>query len=120
MTSNIRTIDNDQGHQLNIAGGDYRVIVSGKQTGGTYAIIEMTVPPNAGPIPHMHPGFEETFYVLEGEVNFRSHAGSYLATKGATVSIPTGGPVHSFKNLADTPAKLLCTVVPAGLEDFFY
>jgi hypothetical protein len=27
--------------------------------------------------------------------------------------------VHSFKNTSDTVAHLLCTVVPAGLEEFF-
>ncbi len=119
MSNTVHTIDQHQGRKLNIAGGDYRIIVSGKETNGTYAIIEMTVPAGAGPVPHAHPGFEEIFYVVEGEVDFKTAAGSFLAQKGATVSIPKGGPIHNFKNNADQPAKLLCTVLPAGLDSFF-
>ncbi len=49
----IKTIDSNQGQQLKIAGGAYRIIISGKQTNGAYAIIEMSVPAGAGPVPHM-------------------------------------------------------------------
>ena len=35
------------------------------------------------------------------------------------MNIPRGGAVHSFKNESDTIARLLCMVVPAGLEAFF-
>jgi quercetin dioxygenase-like cupin family protein len=119
MTNNIKTIDNNEGRKLNIAGGEYRIIISGKETNGAYAIIEMTVPIDAGPVPHSHSDFEETFFVLEGELTFKSDNASYTAQKGATVSIPKGGIIHNFKNNSDKIAKLLCTVVPAGLDDFF-
>jgi uncharacterized cupin superfamily protein len=79
----------------------------------------MSVPSGAGSLPHAHPNFEETFDVLEGELNFHSEMGSYVAKKGATVSIPKGGMIHQFKNNTDQAARLLCTVVPAGLDDFF-
>jgi quercetin dioxygenase-like cupin family protein len=119
MTKNIKTIDNNEGRKLNIAGGEYRIIISGKETNGAYAIIEMTVPIGAGPVPHSHSDFEETFFVVEGELTFKSENASYTAQKGATVSIPKGGIIHNFKNNSDKIAKLLCTVVPAGLDDFF-
>ena len=116
---NILTIDSNEGQKLNIAGGNYRIIVSGKETGGTFAVIEMTVPPGAGPNPHSHANFEESFFVLEGEVNFKSESGNYVAKKNSFISIPKGGMVHGFKNLTANSAKLLCTVIPAGLDDFF-
>lgn len=119
MTNNIKTIDKNQGQKLNIAGGEYRIIISGKETNGNYAIIEMTVPIGAGPVPHSHTNFEEIFYVLEGELTFKSENGIFLAQKGATVSIPKGGIIHNFKNNSDKIAKLLCTVIPAGLDGFF-
>lgn len=50
---------------------------------------------------------------------FRSEAGNFLAEKGATVVIPKGGIIHNFKNDSHKQARLLCTVIPAGLEDFF-
>ncbi len=119
MTKSIKTIDDSQGLKLNIAGGEYRIIVSGKDTNGAYAIIEMTVPIGAGPVPHSHPDFDEVFYVVEGELTFKSENGTYIAQKGATVSIPTGGIIHNFKNNSNKIAKLLCTVIPAGLDACF-
>ncbi|MES2811521.1 MAG: cupin domain-containing protein [Bacteroidota bacterium] len=115
----IITVNSTQGQFLKIAGGEYRIIVSGAQTNGSFAVIEMSVPPGAGPIPHSHTDFEESFYVLEGEVSFKSENGSYTAQKDSFVSIPKGGIIHNFKNLTNKPAKLLCTVIPAGLDDFF-
>lgn len=109
----------DGGEHFLIAGSLYRIILSGEQTGGTTAIIEMNVPPGSGPIPHEHPGFQESFYVVEGEVEMRTKDGTTLAQKGAIVTIPLDGPPHAFKNISDKPAKLLCIVSPAGLDAFF-
>ncbi|WP_394775152.1 cupin domain-containing protein [Flavobacterium sp.] len=115
----IITVNETEGQKLNIAGGNYRIIISGKQTDGEYAVIEMSVPPGAGPNPHSHADFAETFYVLEGEVSFKSELGSYVAKKNSFINIPKGGIVHGFKNRSNETAKLLCTVTPAGLDDLF-
>ncbi|RYD99112.1 MAG: cupin domain-containing protein [Sphingobacteriales bacterium] len=119
MNPDIRITAHSQTDKLNIAGGEYRVLVPGTQTNGSYAIIKMSVPPGAGPVPHAHPDFEELFFVLEGQLNFYTKEGSTVVQKGDTVVIPKGGMIHNFKNLADQPAKLLCTVMPAGLDQFF-
>jgi hypothetical protein len=72
-----------------------------------------------GPGPHAPPDFHESFYVIDGEIEVRSEAGTYIAGKGSVVHIPTGGIVHCFKNKTDQIAHLLCTVAPSGLEEFF-
>ena len=64
------------GKILSIAGGNYRILVSGKETGGAFATIEMLVPPRNGPGPHSHANFYESFYIIEGEVEVHSEAGS--------------------------------------------
>ncbi|MEN2401303.1 cupin domain-containing protein [Flavobacterium sp. MC2016-06] len=115
----IVTTDETEGQKLKIAGGNYRIIISGKETNGEYAVIEMSIPPGAGPNPHSHPDFNESFFVLEGEISFKSESASYIAKKNSYINIPKGGIVHGFKNLSDQPAKLLCTVMPAGLDDLF-
>lgn len=115
----ILTTGPDEGQLLKIAGGDYRIVVSGEETDGAFAVIEMTVPPGAGPNPHSHTAINESFFVIEGELSFQTEAGKYLGKKNALINIPTGGMVHGFKNLTDKPAKVLCTVMPAGLENFF-
>lgn len=107
------------GPALSIAGGTYRIITSGAQTNGAYAVIDMLVPPGSGPGPHAHAGIQELFYVLEGEVVFRSETQTYTAGKGALAEIPKGGAVHNFTNESAAVAHLLCVVIPAGLDQFF-
>lgn len=109
----------EEGSTLSVAGSGYRITLTGEETGGKLAIIEMNIPPGSGPVPHRHPSFQETFYVLEGEVEMRTRTQTLVAKKGATVTIPLDGPVHNFKNRSDVPARLLCIVAPAGLDAFF-
>ena len=119
MDNNIPIIDEGQRQRLSIAGSSYRIIVSGEETNGNYAVIDMLVPPGSGPNPHAHAGFQEMFYVVDGEVEFKMEGRKHLAKKGTLVNIPLGGVVHCFKNTSDQVAHLLCTVVPAGLDTFF-
>ncbi len=113
------TVGPKGGEILSVVGDNYRILVSGKQTNGAFSTIDMLVPPKSGPGPHSHTSFFESFYIVDGEVEVHSEAGSYTAKKGSFVVIPKGGIVHYFRNESDQLAHLLCTVVPAGLEEFF-
>lgn len=119
MIDNIKTFDENQGETISVVGDNYRIIVSGKETDGAYAVIDMLVPPGGGPGPHSHAGFHELFYVVDGELEFKTEAGKYIAKKGSFINIPKGGEVHCFKNKSNAMAHLLCTVVPSGLDEFF-
>ena len=107
------------GEILSVIGDNYRILVSGKQTNGAFSTIDMLIPPGSGPGPHSHTSFYESFYIIDGEVEVHSEDGSYVAKKGSFVVIPEGGIVHNFKNVTNRVAHLLCSVVPAGLEEFF-
>ena len=107
------------GGNLGIAGNNYRVLVNGEQTGGAYAVIDMLVPDGGGPGPHSHAEIQESFYVVDGEVEFKTEALTYTAKKGDFVNIPLGGMVHCFKNKSGSLAHLICTVTPAGMEKMF-
>lgn len=100
------TIGPEAGQNISIVGDTYRILMSGKQTGGAFATIDMLIPPGSGPGPHAHAHFHETFYVLDGEVEVRSTAGVYTAKKGSYVVIPKGGIVHNFKNKTNRVAHL--------------
>lgn len=119
MEDSIKIKENTTGEILGIAGGNYRIIISGEETNGSYAVIEMLVPPNGGPPPHSHPDTQEMFYVLQGQFEFKTEAGKQIVDEGGFVNIPFGGAIHCFKNSSNQFAKLLCTVVPAGLENYF-
>lgn len=113
------TVGPEAGKSLSVIGDTYRILVGGKDTAGAFATIDMLIPPGGGPGPHAHADFEESFYVIDGEIEVRSEFGHYVAAKGSFITIPKGGVVHGFTNKTAQPAHLLCTVVPAGLETFF-
>jgi quercetin dioxygenase-like cupin family protein len=102
---------------ISVAGGTYTILVSGEQTAGRYCLIDMVVPPGGGPPPHRH-DFEEMFTILDGEIELTFRGKTHRAGTGATANIPANAP-HSFKNISDGPARLLCMCTPAGQEEFF-
>lgn len=113
------TVGPEAGKSVSVIGDTYRILISGENTGGAFATIDMLIPPGGGPGPHAHADFEESFYVIEGEIEVKSEFGNYIAAKGSFITIPKGGVVHGFTNKTGQTAHLLCTVVPAGLEAFF-
>ncbi|MCO4291373.1 cupin domain-containing protein [Solitalea sp. MAHUQ-68] len=115
----ISRISTTDGEELSVAKGKYRILIGGEQTNGSYAVIEMRVPPNGGPAPHSHNQIQESFYVAEGEIEFSTESGKLLAGKGDFINIPLDGGAHAFKNISDTDALLICTVIPAGLDSMF-
>lgn len=46
--NNIIAIDNGQGQSLSIVGNAYKILISGEQTDGYYAVIDMLVPRGTG------------------------------------------------------------------------
>jgi len=102
---------------LGIVGDTYTVLLTGRDTAGRFCLIDMHVPPGGGPPPHRH-DFEETFTVLEGEVEVTFRGIRQIMRSGQTINIPSNAP-HQFRNSSGAPARLLCTCSPPGLEDYF-
>ncbi len=100
-----------------VAGDTYTILVSGDDTDGRYCLVDMHVPPGGGPPPHRH-DFEESFTVLEGEIEATFRGEPSTVRTGESINIPANAP-HSFKNVSDQPARLLCICAPAGQEEFF-
>lgn len=119
MENHVRQIENTNGRLLSVVGDTYRIIIAGEQTNGEFAMIDMLIPPGGGPGPHAHAAFHESFYIMDGEVEFKTEEGKTIARKGDVITVPKGGAIHSFKNVSDSVAHMLCTVVPAGLDAFF-
>jgi quercetin dioxygenase-like cupin family protein len=109
--------DDPAARHVSVAGGTYTILVSGEQSGGRYALIDMLVPAGGGPPPHRH-DFEEMFTILEGEIELTFRGETHRAGAGSTVNIPANAP-HAFRNTSDRPARMLCMCTPAGQEEFF-
>ena len=81
-----------------------------------FALFVSTFPPlGGGPPAHHHDAYDEAFYVLNGEMEFR--------VDGATARVPTGsmawvprGATHSFRNPSPEPARMLVVTTPAAID----
>jgi quercetin dioxygenase-like cupin family protein len=102
---------------IGVVGDTYTILLSGKDTGGRYCLIDMHVPPGGGPPPHRH-DFEESFTILAGEIEVTFRGKKSVLRAGQSANIPANAP-HQFQNKTDQPARLLCICSPAGQEDFF-
>jgi quercetin dioxygenase-like cupin family protein len=99
-------------------GGRNVVVVPGELTDGRLESFEQTIEPGHGPPLHVHDGQDEVFYVLDGDVRFVVGDEQRRAGPGASAVIARGTP-HAFQVDGDTPARLLVTFTPAGIEPFF-
>lgn len=73
---------------LDIVGEQLVVLASGKAT-GSYEIFLQRGPEGSGPPPHSHP-WDESFYVVAGEVAFGIGADAKTAAPGTLVHLPAG------------------------------
>jgi quercetin dioxygenase-like cupin family protein len=108
-----------EGRTIAVVGDVYRFLATGEDTNGKYAMWEAIVLPGGGPPPHVHSREEEGFYVLEGEITLSVGEERIVATAGTFANMPVGV-LHSFKNESSSPARMLISVAPAGLEKMFF
>ena len=102
---------------IGLVGDTYTITVTGEQTAGRFCVIDMHIPPGGGPPPHRH-DFEETFIVLEGEMEATFRGQKSLVRTGDMINIPANAP-HQFHNTSTEPVRMLCICSPAGQENFF-
>ncbi|WP_263381866.1 cupin domain-containing protein [Granulicella arctica] len=117
LTRKLVVAEVDQLPHIGLVGDTYTVLLGGEQTAGRFCLIDMHIPPGGGPPPHRH-DFEETFTLLEGELQatFRGKVSTVRA--GQTIHIPANAP-HMFHNASQSAVRLLCICSPAGQEDLF-
>ena len=102
---------------IGVVGDTYTILLSGENTDGRFCLIDMNIPPGGGPGPHRH-AFEESFILLEGEIEVTFRGQKSKVRAGETAHIPANAP-HEFHNVGDKTVRLLCLCAPAGQEEFF-
>ena len=94
------------------------VALHSEESAGAISVIENNLPARwGGPPLHRH-DFDETFYVLDGELTFQVEEALFTAGPGALAFAP-GGVAHTLANLGDAPARYLLLCTPAGFEGYF-
>jgi quercetin dioxygenase-like cupin family protein len=103
---------------LHAFGEEVHLYLTGADTDGRFTQWLVITPPGGGPPPHSHEHEDEWFHVLEGHVSFLRDGTWKEAGPGARVFAPKGS-AHTFKNIGETPSRMLLTAMPSGFEDFF-
>ncbi|MEY4198446.1 MAG: Quercetin 2,3-dioxygenase [Verrucomicrobiota bacterium] len=106
MPAQLIHMQPDEGPAFSAVGDVYRILATGDQTGGAYALCEARVLPGGGPPPHIHHREDESFFVLEGEITFQLAGKKVVAKAGSFIQGPRGIP-HAFKNESTVPARML-------------
>jgi len=92
------------------------VKVSTADSSGAFALMEDNLKPGFALGLHLHREHAETFYILEGDVDFHLDGGWLTAPAGSTVYIPPGVP-HAVVLPASKTGKLLMIFQPAGFDE---
>ena len=93
--------------------------MSGKDTGGRFALVQHIFEPRALAAPmHRHRNEDEYTFVLEGQIGAILGGQEFIASPGDLILKPRDQ-WHTFWNAGDEPASCLEIIAAAGLEDLF-
>ena len=115
---------NGNGHTL-LAPGDGEVLEARgnhlviKVASPSQMVAEYTAPPHFdGPPLHIHPGFDETFLMLEGRLEVTVRDERAELAPGATAYV-SGTVPHTFRNPTGERVRFLLICSPGGMEQYF-
>jgi quercetin dioxygenase-like cupin family protein len=81
-----------------------------------FAMFVSTFPPSGGgPPSHHHDSYDEAFYVLSGEMEFRVDGQTARVRAGSMAWVPRGA-THSFRNPCPEPARMLVVTTPDAID----
>lgn len=115
---NALAVDRTQARKALVFGVQVEILLGATDTGGTHSLYLVTPAPGTGAPPHVHHRDDETFFILEGEVEVLLGETWTPARPGATVYLPRGVP-HAFRNATQEPAVFLAVATPGGHDEFF-
>lgn len=108
---NSKPVDYDFG------GSRARTLVSGKQSAGSYCMIEISSPAGRASPTHKHQHEDESIHVLEGELDIDMEGVIHTVRAGETVLLQRGT-AHRLINRSDRTSRYLVICTPSGFEEF--
>jgi quercetin dioxygenase-like cupin family protein len=97
---------------------DASILLRTEATQDALSLVEVTVPAGWDGPPLHHHGFDETFYVLDGELTFQLDDDVVTRAAGELMFAPRDA-IHTLANLSDGPAHYLLVCTPGGFERRF-
>jgi quercetin dioxygenase-like cupin family protein len=108
----------DSAHEVSRDGRGLRILLPGRATDGSLAIVDCEISEGAsGPPLHRHPGSGETFIVVTGRLLVHVEGRLRGLGPGDELHVPRGT-AHTFATPPDEGARFLAIHSPAGFEQF--
>jgi mannose-6-phosphate isomerase-like protein (cupin superfamily) len=93
------------------------VCLTGRDTGGAYCLLEVSLAPGMGVPRHMHMREDEVYFILSGELEVIVGERTFVLRPGDTLMAPRDIP-HELRNSGDTTNQFLLVFSPPGFEGF--
>ena len=104
-------------HPANHTGTVNRRLIGPETVGSeNLELLEGTVEPGQGALPHAHPDLDQVVYVLSGWARAEIDGQSREMGPGDAAFFPKGMP-HIFTVIGDSPAKVLVIYTPPYMEN---
>lgn len=104
---------------LQIMGGQFRCLVSSKDSDGQMLIYDTVRQEKGGPATHLHYDQDEWFYVMRGEFIVKVGDEVFNLKAGDSAFAPRKIP-HAFAKVGSEEGQMMVLFQPAGsMEDFF-
>lgn len=84
-----------------------------------YCLVECVVPPGLGAPPNSHAGETETFFIMDGELEFMLDGKAIRGRAGESVRVPDGA-VHAFSAVGPAPARVMIVNAPGHMHEGFF
>jgi quercetin dioxygenase-like cupin family protein len=117
MSGDAVVLEAGQGRSVSLRGTEVAFKIESDRAGGASST-EWTAQPGFDTGVHVHQRLEETWYVIDGELEFRAGDETFTARTGAWVFVPPQVP-HAFANRGDTPVRFILILSPAGHDRYF-
>jgi mannose-6-phosphate isomerase-like protein (cupin superfamily) len=96
----------------------FEILLPTERSADAVGVVEINVPARWDGPPLHHHDFDESFYVLDGELTFQLGETLQSAVPGELVFAPRGA-VHTLANLGDRPARYLLVCTPGPFTRYF-
>jgi quercetin dioxygenase-like cupin family protein len=117
MDLDIYALGTDEGQAIWFMNQLVVIRANGKHTGNAFSLVESVTPVGGGSPYHVHRADDETFYVLEGQLEFISGERRFTGGPGTSVFLPRDIP-HGFRVVGTSPARFLVFSNPASFDGF--
>lgn len=98
-------------------GSNVKVLISGKDTGGQFCMMDFRSPPGRSTPLHVHEREEETIHMLAGEMEVTVGDKSVLLHAGDTILLPRHV-AHRLSIQGNSNSHYIVVCTPAGFDEF--